>query len=471
MEQILNNKKDKKIIQDFTSGHVTTQLLHFTVPLFLASALQIVYNTTDMLIVGQFVGSEGLSGVSVGGDISNVFTFLVMGFSNAAQMIISQMIGAGKKESLGRFIGTLISFLAICAVVLTVIGIVFMDTFLGWMNTPAEAWGYARVYAITCMTGMVFIYGYNTISAIFRGMGDSHHPFIFILIASVINIILDLLFTAYLGMGTFGAALATVIGQAVSVMYSIVYFIKHRDLFDFQINRSCLKIDGDMLSMLCNLGIPLAITTASIQLSKLFINSFINSYGVAVSALSGIGSKISMFVNLIASSTSTAGGTMVGQNIGAGNFKRVPGIMCSALAINGFVSCVATVLILLFPTAFFRVFTPDADVLVLSAAYVPVAVTNFISSSLRSSMNTLINGSANYRVSYLVAVFDGIVNRIGFGILLGIVLKKGYMGFWFGDAIASFTPFVIGTAFLISGKWKTNEYITGKRRIDNENGI
>lgn len=447
------------IIQDFTKGSISRQLLSFSFPLFLANLLQIIYNTADMVIVGRFVGKEGLSGVTVGGDVTNFFTFIVMGFSGASQMIISQMIGAGKKDSLGRFIGTMTTALMTVGALAMVLGLVFMDQLLAVMNTPAESWQYTKDYATVCVCGLLFIYGYNVISAVFRGMGDSRHPFVFILVASVLNIVLDLVFTAGLGMGTFGAALATVIGQAVSVIYSIWYFLRHREKFDFEFSRRDFRIDREQLRRLCGLGVPMAITSASVQFSKLFINSYLNSYGVAVSALTGVGTKLSLFINLINNATSTAGGSMVGQNIGAKNYGRVPSIMRWVFALNGVIAAAMITFVFIRPQAPFRMFTSDEEVILLSAAYLPVLITNCVSGILRSAMNTLIQGSANYRISYLVAIFDGIVNRIGFGLLLGVYLDLAYVGFWFGDAIANFTPVLIGSIFYLSGKWKTDRYV------------
>lgn len=452
-------KRKEEEIRDFTSGNILKQIITFASPLFLSNVLQIVYNITDMLIVGQFIGKNGLSAVSVGGDVTNFLTFLGMGFANAGQVIISQLIGAGERKQLSKLIGTMFTFLSGAAVLLSVLGLLMSRRIMVLMNTPGEALDSAWIYTVTCMTGLLFIYGYNVISAIFRGFGDSKHPLYFILIATVINIVLDLVFVAGLKMGTFGTALATVIGQAVSLIYSMRYLLKHREALMPGFTKADLKIDKRMMVTLGRLGVPMAISSVAVQSSKLFVNSWINSYGVVVSALAGIGNKIANITNLTNQALSQAGANMVGQNIGAEKYDRVPKIMKAALAVNTAISVLLIVFMILKPRLVFRMFTGDAEVLALSAVYIPVAIVNFVSSALRAGMNTLITGSGNHRISFVVAILDGVVNRIGFAVLLGLVLNLGYLGFWYGDVIANFTPFFVGIFFYLSGRWKTRKFV------------
>lgn len=462
MEQ---SAKEKKMIVDFTQGNVTKLLLTFAAPLFLSNLLQIVYNMVDMIVVGHYCGSVGLSGVSIGGDISNFLTFLAMGFSNAGQVIISQYIGAGEEEKVGKFIGTMCTFLLSCALALSVICLIFHEPIMRLMNTPAESWDATLAYATTCMTGLVFIYGYNIVSAVLRGMGDSKHPFIFVSIAAVLNLVLDIVFVAFMDMGTFGAALATVIGQTVSFLSAVIFLYKNQHRLGFTINRSCFThLDMEMLMTLIKLGLPMAIKSASVQFSKLFVNAWINSYGVIVSAVAGIANKFNSISNLFSNAVNTAGSSMVGQNIGAQNYKRVPKIMTVTFSVTITIACVMAVALLTVPELIFSIFTQEADVLAVCMEYLPIGVLVFFGAAFRAPMNTLINGSGNYRVNFAVAILDGIVLRIGLAVLLGLILDFGYIGFWYGDALASFTPFVIGVVYYFTGAWKTNKYIIKKQK-------
>ena len=444
-------------IKDFTKGNITRQLLVFSLPLFLSNLLQIIYNTVDMIVVGNVLGKVGISAVSVGGDVSAFLTFVAMGFSNAGQVIIAQYIGAGKSQKIGKFVGTMSGFLMSCSIVISVLGLVFQNGILSLMNTPADAFSGAAEYSAVCMVGLFFIYGYNTVSAILRGMGDSKHPFIFISIAAVINLLLDVIFVIVFGMGARGAALATVISQAVSFILCVAFLYRNREKFGLDMSlRDFFIWDRDMLLDLVKLGTPMAIKTASIQVSKLFVNSWINSYSLAVSAFAGIANKLSSISNLVSAAMNTAGSTMVGQNLAAGEFSRVKKILANLAVITLTVAIVISVAIALFPTQIFGLFTTDgdADVLEISHGYVPIAILLFFGSAMRAIMNALMNGSGNYRINFATAILDGIVMRIGLALLFGLALDMKHYGFWLGDAIAGFTPFFIGVVFYFSGSWK-----------------
>ena len=345
-----NTPKNATLIQDFTTGNITNQLLKFSAPLFLANLLQIVYNMVDMVIVSYVVGKTGLSAVAVGGDVSSFLTFISMGFSSATQIIIAQRVGAGRKDELGRFIGTTFQFLFSCAIAMSVICFVLRRQILNVLNTPVESFEQALGYSTVCIAGLIFIYGYNAVSAVLRGLGDSKHPLLFVAIAAGLNVVLDLVFVVKFNWGATGAALATVISQAVSFICCVVFLWKNRSKLGFEVQLDYfLHIDRAMLKPLVNLGIPLALRLAAIQFSRLFVSSWINSYGVAVSAMAGIGSKIFNISSLFSNAVNAAGSSMVGQNIGAGNFDRVPKILRSAFAIVGSIALVLSALVVFFP--------------------------------------------------------------------------------------------------------------------------
>ncbi len=431
------------------------QLVSFATPLFLSSLLQIVYNMVDMIIVGQKLGKVGLSAVSIGGDVTNFLTFIAMGFSGAGQVIISQYLGSGQKDKISRFIGTMFNFLMGCAVSISIVCMVLRAPILNVMNTPPEAYSEALNYSTVCIAGLVFIYGYNIVSAVLRGMGDSIRPFIFIGIAAVGNVILDILFVLVMGMGSGGAALATVLSQAFSFISCTIYIFRNKERYDLTLSREELTgIERPMLGNLIKLGLPMAIKFASVMTSKLFVNAFINSYGVAVSAFSGIAHKLSSMTNMMSNAFNTAGSTMVGQNIGAGRFERVGKVMKSIFSITVSIDIVLSALMILFPEQIYGLFTTDPEVISIGIKYVPIAILTFFSSAARSGMNALINGSGNYKVNFATAILDGIVNRIGLALLFGLVLEMHAYGFWLGDALAGFTPFFIGIVFYYSGRWK-----------------
>ena len=254
-----------KIIKDLTVGSVPKVLLTFAMPLFLSGLLQMVYNMVDMMVVGKFVGTEGLSAVAIGGEILQLITFVAMGFSNAGQILISRYVGENRKDKVGHMVGTLFTLLISLALLIMVIVLFTYKYILAWLNTPEEIWEYTRQYSLVCVCGIVFIYGYNLVSAIMRGMGDSRHPFLFIAIASVINVILDLLFVGVFRMGPFGAALATVIGQAVSFIFALTLLYRNREEIRFDFHPAHFRFYKEVTRPLLSLGIPMVIPRPSAE--------------------------------------------------------------------------------------------------------------------------------------------------------------------------------------------------------------
>lgn len=455
--------KEKTLIKDYTHGNIPKQLLTFATPLFLSSLLQVVYNMVDMIVVGNVMGEVGLSAVSVGGDVSNFLTFFGMGFASAGQIIISKYIGAGQREKVGRFIATMFSTLTAAAILISVVCVILREPILQLMNTPDEAMAEALGYSTVCIIGLVFIYGYNIMSAVLRGLGDSKHPFVFISIAAILNIVLDLLFVISFDMGAAGAALATVISQAVSFISCALFLYAKRKSLGFEFSVSdFIHIDKEMLSDLTKLGLPMAIKFGSVQFSKLFVNSFINSYGVAVSAFASVANKISSISNLISNSLNTAGSSMVSQNIGARQYSRVPRIAISIAVATFTIATTLSALTLSFPEQIFGIFIEEEgreSVMAIGMEYLPVAVLIFFGSACRAPANAIVNGSGNYRVNFATAILDGIILRIGLSLLFGLLFDMKYVGFWLGDALAGFTPMVVGIFFYLSGKWKGKESI------------
>ena len=446
--------KKNELIRDLTVGSVPKTLLKFAMPLFLSGLLQTVYNMVDMMVVGRFVGPNGLAAVSIGGDLLMMMTFIAMGLSNAGQITISRYIGEERYDRVGRMVGTLFTLLISAAVVMTVLIFGLHKQILDWLNTPEASWKMTREYVITCASGLVFIYGYNLVSAILRGMGDSRHPFMFIAIASIINIILDLVFVAGLGMGAFGAALGTVIGQAVSFIFALRLLYKNRAEIRFDFKPHSFRIYGDVFKPLMSLGIPMVIQSAAIHFSMLFVNSYVNSYGVEAVAVTGVARKLESVINIVSQAVSSAGGAMIAQALGRRKTERVPKVVFTAFFVVLVPAIIMAVLTIFKPEWLFGLFTTDKAVLTLALTYIPVALIQYAGASLRPANFALINGSSNSALNLTVAILDGIICRIGFALLLGVYLNWGIRGFWYGNAFAGLMPFVIGSIYLISGRWK-----------------
>ena len=448
--------QSKTMIRDLTQGPVVPLLFRFALPLFVSNALQAIYNLVDMVVVGNELGAAGMSAVSIGGDILHLLTFVAMGFSSAGQVIIARDVGSGRHDDIRRTIGTMFTFLLSVSVVISVGCFSIRHSVLRWLNTPSAAKAFTMDYMVTCICGLPFIYGYNIVSAILRGMGDSRRPFIFIAVAAVLNTVLDVLFVKYLGLQVFGAALATVIGQGVSFVASIVYLYRHRDSFGFDFKPASFRIDRPAFLRLLALGIPMAIQSAAISFSKIILMAWINLFDVTYSALAGIYNKINTMCSVITMSFTTAGSTMVGQNLGARKYRRVNHILATIMATGLALCLVGHAVMLLWPDAVYGIFTPDPKLLSVAAVLTVPIIFNFYGAATRSAAFSLINGSGRSGLNLAVALIDGVISRIGLAALLGFALHMDCFGFWMGDTLAGFVPLLIGSVFYLTGKWREN---------------
>ncbi|MBQ0001595.1 MAG: MATE family efflux transporter [Clostridiales bacterium] len=444
----------KTMVKDLTQGSVPKLLLAFAAPLFISNALQAVYNIVDMVVVGQVIGGTGMSAVSTGGNILHILTFLAMGFSSAGQVIIAREVGENDMDAVKKTIGTMFTLLLGMALAVAGICFVLRNWMLNLVNTPQEAYAYTMDYTVICIVGLVFIYGYNIVSAIMRGMGDSKRPFMFVAIAAIMNMILDILFVAVLKMEVAGAAWATVIGQAFSFLYALFYLYKNKESFGFDFKPASFIPDGRMVGRICALGIPMALQSAAVSISQTVVAAWVNSFGVISSAIAGILGKLNMMVGILSASIMTAAASMVGQNLGAKKYKRVPKILGWAFSGAFVLGGICSVILILFPNAIFSLFTADTAVLAGASVIILPAVLNFLGAASRCFGFGIINGSGNSKLNLAVAILDGVFARIGIAYILGWMVGLGPQGFWLGDALAGFMPFIIGGVYYLSDHWK-----------------
>ncbi len=305
--------------QDFTTGSIPKKMIWFMGPILAALILQAMYGAVDLLIVGRFGTTAGISGVSTGSGIMNMFTFTVASLTTALTVVMGQYIGMNRQEKLGRLLGGAICFFAILAVVLGVLLVVLARPIAILMQAPKAALELTIMYIRICGGGFIFIAFYNLISAVFRGMGDSVSPLIFVWIACVVNIVGDLILVAGLHMDAAGAAIATVAAQAVSVVLSIV--IMKRKKFPFKIRKEDITLNEEVPRFV-SIGLPLMLQEILTNVSFLALCAFINRLGLDASSGYGVAQKIQSFVMLVPSSIMQSMASMVAQNVGAGEEER-----------------------------------------------------------------------------------------------------------------------------------------------------
>ena len=444
----------REIINDMTVGSVPKKLLTFALPFMLSTLLQTAYGMVDMMVVGQVVGSAGLSAVSISTKVTWMTTALCMGFTNAGQILIAQLVGAGKRQELQKTIGTLILTVLCVALFVTVFGLSLTKPILRLLSTPPESYPGAVQYLTITFIGTVFTFGYNLVSAMFRGMGDSRHPLMFVAIAASVNLVLDLLAVAVFHMGVAGAALATISGQAVSLVISSSYLYRHRDKFGFDFRRESFRFDRENLRKLVRLGVPFAFQNAAISISMLFVNRFVNSYGVTASATFGTGTRIEEFPWIIINGIMVASATMVGQNMGAGKPDRMRRVVTVGAVICAVTAAVVVTLFLVFPRQIYSLFTTDADVLDLCPKFMLALACSIPATSMMGPYQSFIEGIGNARLTLIIALLDGFVSRIAISLILAYGFRLGLMGWFFGYGMAAYVNTAISMIYYYGGFWK-----------------
>lgn len=453
----------KKLITDFTSGCVPKQLALFMLPFMASNAMQVLYSIVDMIIVGQFVGKNGLSAVSQGSMLISFVTCICMGFSTGGQIIISQFIGAQRKKELGDIVGTMFTSMTALSLALTVLVLVFRRNALSLISIPPEAFDMAEDYLVICGAGTIFTGGYNLVSSILRGMGDSRHPFIFIAIASVVNLALDLLFTGVMGLGVAGAAAATILGQAVSVVISLRLLYRRREEFYFDFRPESFRPNAALFGEIFRLGTPLALQACAICGSMMFVNRFINAIGVTSSATFGAGVKLDDISNKLTMGVQYAAAPMIGQNIAAKKHERVKSVFLWCLVLCAVVAGCFVLCYVLIGREMFALFTDEADVLELSGVFIGAILWTFPGMVLMRATQALLQGTGRTTIMMTMAFADATL-RVLLSYLFGVSCGMGFYGFVLGFGLAPYGIAVPGLVYFFMGRWKTvrlssdNEY-------------
>ena len=419
-----------------------------------SNALQVFYSTIDMIIVGEFVGTAGLSAVSQSSQIINFATMVCLGFSNAGQVLIAQALGAKKRKEMNDIMGTLFCIIIIISLAFTAVILLFATPILRVINIPDESYEMAWDYLFICGAGLIFTAGYNMVSAVLRGMGDAKSPFIFIAIASGVNIVLDILFTGIFGWGVAGAAWATIIGQAVSFIFSVIYLYKRRVAFGFDFRRESFTLNKRYSSMILKLGTPMAVQSGFINLSMLFVNSMINDAGVVASATFGVGVRIDDIINKICQGIQYAAMPMISQNDGAGNHKRMKEVVYYAWIYSFILTAFFMILYIFLGRELFMLFSDDPLVHEMSDTFIKAILWMFPAFALMRGSGAFISGIGNARLSMALAMLDGVVLRIGLSWLFGVVFNLGFFGFVLGYGLAPYGFAVPSTLYFLFAKWQ-----------------
>ena len=375
---------------DFTQGNILKKLVAFMMPVLGALILQAAYGAVDLLVVGRFGSTSGLSAVSTGSQVLNLVTFVVIQFAMGITVLIARYLGEKRPERIGAVIGGGTVVFTMMSVALFIAMVGFARPISVLMQAPAEAVDLTASYVRICGAGIFFIVAYNLLSAIFRGLGDSKSPLLFVLVACIVNIIGDLVLVAGLHMDAAGAAIATVTAQALSVVFAVMLLLKKDLPFaitkkDFRLNPQCRKF--------LKIGLPLALQEFLTQISFLALCAFVNRLGLEASSGYGVACKIVNFAMLVPSSLMQSMASFVSQNIGAGKKKRAKQSMFTGIGVGLAVGCVVFVLVLFKGDVLCSAFSTDAAVIQNGFAYLKGFAPETLVTAIMFSMVGYFNGN------------------------------------------------------------------------------
>lgn len=453
-------EKFKKLFSavDMTEGTPWEKILLFTIPMLLGNIAQQLYNTVDSIVVGKYVGDNALAAVGSAAPILNLLIVLFVGISVGAGIMVSQYFGARKREELSLSIGNAITLTGIASLFIMVVATIASRPLLILLNTPDSILDWCTSYLQTLFLGIAGMAYYNILGGILRGLGDSVSALVYLLVATVLNIILDVWFVAGFGMGVAGVALATAIAQAISAVLCLLKLMKMRDLFDFK--KQYFKLHKDTALTVVRLGLPSGITQAMFSLAMLVVQSLTNSFGEQFIAANVIIMRVDGFAVLPAMSFGTAMTTYAGQNVGAKAYDRVSKGAKQGTWMAVGVSTAITAGILLFGEALMSVFTETAELVTLSMNMMRILAVGYIAIAVSQSLSGIMRGAGDTMTPMWISMITTVGIRVPLAYLMVYLTKsaefpQGRKECLFISLLISWLlGALLNVIFYARGKWK-----------------
>lgn len=395
--------------QDMTVGKPIVNLATFAVPLLIGNIAQQLYNTVDSIIVGKYVGDSALAAVGASGPILNLLLLLFMGISTGAGILVAQYFGARKPQELSKAVGTCLTMTLCASIIIMIVGPIITPPLMTLLGTPPEVYGMAVDYLTILCLGIIGSGYYNIVSGILRGMGDSITPLIFLIVACLLNIFLDILFVAYFDMAAAGVALATIIAQAISATLCISRLMQMTDVV--QINRKVLVPDKLMTKQIVRLGLPSGLTQAIFSMAAIIVQSLTNSFGTNVIACAVVVMRVDGFAMMPNFTFGMAMTTFVGQNVGARRMDRVKEGVRVGLRAGLAIAVVLVAAILLFGEGLMRMFTSTEEVVQLGVHMMRILAVGYIAMAVTQSLSGVMRGAGDTMTPMWVSIITTVVIR------------------------------------------------------------
>lgn len=399
----------KSTARDMTQGSIVMQLIMFSLPLMLGNIFQMLYNTVDSVVVGNFVGTQALAAVGSTTMIVNIMVFFFNGFSTGASVVIARRFGARDNDSLHTAIQTTMAATLILAVVFTVVGLLCVEPMLRLMATPDDVFDQATIYLRIYIAGFSGLVIYNMCSGILRAVGDTTRPLYFLVITSVLNIVLDLYFVLGLEWGIAGVAYATIISQFVSAALTLVLLTRTKDVY--RVNWKELELNGGVLLEIVQVGLPAGIQSIVTSVSNVFVQSYINSFGSQCMAGWSAYNKLDQFVLLPMQSLAMAATTFVSQNIGANQEKRADKGTVATVSLSVGVTAVILAVLIGFAAPAVSLFTPDEAVIEFGVLFVRTNCAFLLFNCVNHVLAGALRGRGDSTAPMLIMLFSFVALR------------------------------------------------------------
>lgn len=450
------------MMKDMTKGNEAKLIFYFALPMLVGNIFQQLYNTVDSIIVGKFLGKEALAAVGTSFPIIFLLVSLIMGITMGATILISQYFGAKDMKNVKKTIDTAYITLFIASIILTIIGLMIGGPVLKLMKVPPEIFQQSKEYLDITFIGLIGMFGYNSMSAILRGLGDSKTPVYFLIVSSIINIVLDLLFILQFNMGVGGAAWATIISQGISFVWSVIYLNKNHTVF--KINVKAMKFDKEIFYKSVKLGLPGGIQQMVFSLGMMTMQGLINSFGGVTMAAFAAASKIDSFASMPIMNFGAAISTFVGQNIGANKPERVKKGLTTTLIMSTVLSIAISIVLILLGTPLVKLFTNDSSVVAEGLNYLYRVTPFYFVIGAMFIINGVVRGAGEAIFPMIASILSLWLVRLPVAYLLSSSL--GSNGIWWAIPIAWTFGFIITFLYFKSGKWKNKAVV---RPMDSKN--
>lgn len=446
-------------MKDLTTGNVRRKIFHFALPMLIGNLFQQFYNIVDTIIVGNFIDKQALA--AVGASFPVIFTLIsfVIGIGSGANIVISQYYGAKNYKQVVRAIDTIFIFMFMVSILVTTTGLLFGEAIFKLLQLPVNLIPQALDYFKIYIAGAFLFFGFYTTSSILRGLGDSKTPVYFIAIATVFNILFDLLFIGVFKWGIQGAAIATVISQGGAFITAVFYLNKTHELIQFSLKN--LVFDVAIFKESLRIGLPTSFQQSSIAIGMTALMGIVNQFGTSVIAAYSVGMRLNSLATLPAMNFGSALSMFVGQNLGAKKISRVRKGYVSTILMSATISLLVSAIMICFGEELMHLFTTDKEVISIGAEYLTIVGSFYIVFSVMFSTIGVLRGAGATIITMISSILALWAVRIPIAWLLSGTI--GYTGIWWANPIGWAAGLAIVLSYYLSGRWKTRGIVVTQK--------